>query len=149
MENPRIALPFNRAAWLRHLSPFIGLVLLLPGLISCARAADTQPVPTISFTISWNDPKHANLKVAGGYTIAQNILIAHTKDGGYVAVSAACTFEGTKLAYRLSSNQFYCATDGSTYDLQGKPINGPATKPLTVYNILSSKSTDGLFTITN
>ncbi len=149
MENPRISHPRIRPLWHRFASLFIGILLLLPGLTGCAKAADTPPVPTLSFTISWDDPKHANLKTAGGYTVEQGVLIAHVKDGSYIAVSANCTFEGTKLAYRLSSDQIYCATDGSAFDIHGKPVNGPATKPLTVYTIVSSKSTAGLFTITN
>lgn len=149
MENPNILTRFPQQSPHRFASLFIGFLLLLTGLTGCAQAADAPPVPTLSFTISWDDPKHANLKTAGGYTVEQGVLIAHVKDGSYIAVSANCTFEGTKLAYRLSSDQIYCATDGSTFDVQGKPVNGPATKPLTVYTIVSSKSTVGLFTITN
>ena len=149
MQNTRItAQPYRRVGH-RFGSLFVGFILLLTGLTGCAQAADAPPVPTLSFTISWDDPKHANLKTIGGYTVEQGVLIAHVKAGGYVAVSANCTFEGTKLAYRLSSDQIYCATDGSTFDIQGKATNGPATKPLTVYTIVSSKSTVGLFTITN
>lgn len=148
MENPRVASFLTRRFGLRFASLLTGL-LLQSCLTGCAKAADTTPQPTISFNISWNDPQHANLKTTGGYTEAQGVLIAHVKDGSFVAVSIACTFEGTKLVYRLSSNQFYCATDGSTFDLQGKPVGGPATKPLTLYTVISSKSTAGLFTITN
>ena len=149
MENPTVSRPRSRPAFYRLMGIGIGAFLLMQIVGSCAEAANTDnpPAQPLTFVISWDDPKHANLKVIGGYTVQRGVLVVHTKDDSYVAVSSACTFDNTQLSYRLSSNQFYCGSDGSNYDLKGIPVKGPATKPLIVHPLLINKGI-GQFTIT-
>ncbi|WP_332369453.1 Rieske (2Fe-2S) protein [Spirosoma telluris] len=66
--------------------------------------------------------------------------MVQTKDGKYVAVSANCTHEGTKLVYKLADNQFYCPLDLSRFDINGKVVAGPAQQSLTLYIIDSNFS---------
>lgn len=138
-----------RTGFGRLVSLLMGTLLLMQVVASCAKAADGTPTPTqpLTFVISWDDPKHANLKVIGGYTTEQGVLIVHTKDDTFVAVSSACTFDKTQLIYRLASNQFYCPNDGSNFDVMGAVVKGPATKPLTLHTVVANKSI-GQFTIT-
>lgn len=147
MQNPTTSRVVNRAGFVRLASIGIGAFLLMQVVSSCAEAANTPPAQPLTLVISWDDPKHANLKVIGGYTVQRGVLVVHTKDDTYVAVSSACTFDNTQLSYRLSSNQFYCGSDGSNFDLKGIPVKGPATKPLIVHPLVINKGI-GQFTIT-
>lgn len=149
MENHRTLLTSTRHQFFRFLSLSIGAFWLMQAVGSCAQAADTTPAPVqkLTFVISWDDPKHANLKVKGGYTVQQGVLIAHTKNDEYVAVSSSCTFDNTQLVYKLGSDQFYCGKDGSNFDLKGNRVNGPAVKSLIVHAVVANK-TIGQFTIT-
>lgn len=149
MENT-LSPVMNRSEFFRLVGTGIGAILLTRCISSCATGSDPNPAPAqkISFTLNWDDPKHANLKVKGGYTIEQGIIIAHTKDDQYVAVSAICTHQSAQLTYQLSGNQFYCPNHGSDFDLTGKPTNGPATQPLTRYT-LNVDTTTGNFTVTS
>lgn len=149
MQNPTVASPLSRNGFLRRVGAGLGAFWLMPVVGSCAGADDALPATNqkLTFIISWNDPKHANLKVKGGYTIEQGVLIAHTKNDEFVAVSSVCTFDNTQLVYKLSSDQFYCGKDGSNYDLRGIPVNGAAVKPLTIHPVVANK-TIGQFTVT-
>ena len=81
------------------------------------------------------DKANENLTVKGGYVVMNNVIIAQTKSGNFVAVSVNCTNDKTKLVFKATENQFYCPLDLSRFDTTGKVISGPATLPLTAYKI--------------
>ena len=62
------------------------------------------------------------------------VIVAHTP-GGYAAVSTACTHQGNSVMYDVGSNTFYCPAHGSRFGVDGSLDNGPATAPLTRYNV--------------
>lgn len=119
----------------------IGLVtlLLIHLAFGCSgqSGTDTTLVPTqgINFTLNLTDKANANLTVKGGYVITNNVIIAQTKSGNFVAVSVNCTYDKTKLVFKATENQFYCPLDLSRFDTTGKVVSGPATLPLTAYTI--------------
>ncbi|GAB2540734.1 hypothetical protein GCM10027085_34430 [Spirosoma aerophilum] len=87
----------------------------------------------VDFTLRLDDTANANLLVKGGYVITNKVIIAQTKDGVYVAVSANCTHANTILTFKLTENQFYCPLHLSRFDTTGKVVTGPATLPLLQY----------------
>lgn len=93
------------------------------------------PVQGINFTLNLADKANENLTVKGGYVVMNNVIIAQTKSGTFVAVSVNCTFDKTRLVFKAAENQFYCPLDLSRYDTTGNIISGPATLPLTAYRI--------------
>ncbi len=119
----------------------IGLVtlLLMHLAFGCSgqSGADTTLVPVqgINFTLNLADKANENLTVKGGYVVMNNVIIAQTRSGNFVAVSVNCTFDKTRLIFKAAENQFYCPLDLSRYDTTGKVISGPATLPLTTYKI--------------
>lgn len=89
----------------------------------------------VDFNINLDDPKYSSLKNNGGFVIVNDILIAKTLEGTYVAVSAKCTHEGKQITFRPTNNDFHCPSHDSIFSLQGKRMSGPAKKDLIQYKV--------------
>ncbi|MBD2701985.1 Rieske 2Fe-2S domain-containing protein [Spirosoma sp. BT702] len=132
-----------RHKFFRVLGTGIGALLLTGSASACTPEENpiidtTDAVQKIDFTLRLDDNANQNLKTKGGYVVVNNIIVAQTNDGKFVAASSKCTHDNTLLVYRPSANEFYCALDLSRFDITGKVIAGPATKALTLYNIDSN-----------
>ena len=100
----------------------------------CSKDGST-PAPTdVDFTINLSDPANAALGAAGGFIYKNNIIIARTQTNAYIAVSQACTHEGTTVQFQGANNRFFCPNHGATFSTTGSVTNGPATKALVSYN---------------
>jgi len=99
----------------------------------------------IDMTIQLDDARYSDLLKKGFYVVVNNrVIVANVQPNQYVAVSPKCTHEGTTLVYQPNNSSFYCALDGSRYDLTGKVTNGPATLPLTVYKVSNDQKSNSL-----
>lgn len=110
--------------------------LLIPacigGLSSCTKSNNNISAPTnVDFTL---DVSSGTLSVNGGFLTHNGVLVARTNTGTFIAVSAACTHEGTNVNYVASANDFLCPNHGAMYDSNGNVTRGPATQNLTKYN---------------
>lgn len=105
----------------------------LGGLASCGKSDSGSPsAPTnVDFTI---DVSSGALATNGGFLVVNNIIVARTNSGTFLAVSAACTHEGTNVNYVASSNKFVCPNHGAQFSSTGAVTLGPATRNLTSYN---------------
>ena len=106
----------------------------------CSKSADgpnmtpTPPPQTnVDFTIDLNASSSSNLNTAGGFIYMNNIIIVKTTSGSFLAVSQACTHEGTTVTYQLNGERFFCPNHGSTFSNSGAVLNGPANRALTQY----------------
>ena len=140
-------LPTDRPTMPRHeffrlVGTSIGAILLTRCIAGCAGQSGGDPTPkqNVDFTLALSDKANENLLIKGGYLITNDIIVAQTKTGEYVAVSANCTHQGTQLTFRSADNQFYCPLHLSRFDTTGKVVNGPATAPLTQYTVESNAS---------
>ena len=129
----------DRHEFFRIVGTSVGAILLTRYVAGCAGQGGSDPTPSqkVDFTVRLDDKDNANLKVKGGYVIANGIIIAQTKDGQFVAVSAdcTCTDQGTRLIFKPADNQFYCPLHLSRFDITGKVVVGPAVRPLTQYTV--------------
>lgn len=121
------------------------------GLTSCSSSSD-DPAPTtttttggattsgvtgttsgaIDFTIDLTHADFKKLKTEGEFVYVADIIIANAK-GVFVALSKACTHQGTTINYRSGTNDFLCPNHGSQFKTDGSVQKDPATKGLTVY----------------
>jgi len=148
MEN---TLPtMDRHEFFRLVGTGIGAILLGHSASGCAEHASEDPTPVasqkIDFTIQLNEQNNTNLMSKGGYVVVNNVIIAQTQAGSFLAVSAQCTYvEGkSQLVYRASENQFYCPLHLDRYDATGKVALGPATQSLTQYLVAPNLSSGTL-----
>ncbi len=115
----------------------IGAVaLLIPacvgGLSSCTKTSNNTTAPTnVDFAL---DISTGSLSANGGFLTHNGVLVARTNTGTFLAVSAACTHEGTNVNYVASANDFLCPNHGAMYDSNGTVTRGPATQNLSKYN---------------
>lgn len=54
---------------------------------------------------------------------------------GFFAISSICSHLGCNVKWNTANNGFDCPCHGSTFDKNGKNINGPAPKPLKWYKL--------------
>ncbi len=123
---------------------FGAALFLVPACIvgletSCSKDSTTNSTPVqtpsttptgVDFTL---DVSQGNLAVNGGFLVNNGIVVARTTTGTFLAVSSACTHQGTQVGYVSSSNSFHCPNHGANFSSTGAVTNGPATSNLTQY----------------
>ncbi len=117
----------------------LGKGAVVAGLVYCAGcASNNSDVPTaptnVDMTLDLSLSQYSALNNVGGSIITNGIIVGRTSTTSFVAVSVACTHQGTNVQFQLNNNRFYCPNHGSTYSLNGNVTNGPAARSLTKYN---------------
>ncbi|CAM3655713.1 Rieske (2Fe-2S) protein [Flavobacterium gelidilacus] len=118
---------------------FGAALILVPACIgglttSCSNDGSGSPAPApsgVDFTV---DVSTGSLATNGGFMVTNGIVIARTNTGTFLAVSAACTHDGTSVNYVASSNDFHCPNHGANFSNAGQHLSGPGSKNLTQYN---------------
>lgn len=112
----------------------MGVSIAIPvclGTLNGCSGQNPVPVPgNVDFTL---DVSSGSLSVNGGYLVRSGVLVARTSSGSFIAVSAACTHEGTTVRYNQAGNDFECPSHGATFSSTGKVTKGPARNNLAEY----------------
>lgn len=119
-----------------------GMIYLAPVLTSCSKSSiDTTTTTTgggnngaVDFTLDLTSATYASLNTNGGSVIKDNIIIAKTSAGAFIALSSICTHQGSTIGFENASSRFHCSNHGSNFGLDGSVLNGPATSALKKYN---------------
>jgi cytochrome b6-f complex iron-sulfur subunit len=104
------------------------------GLASSCSDDDGSPVPAptnVDFTLDISTGTLAN---NGGFLVHNGIVVARTTSGGFLAVSATCTHQGTNVNYSAAGNKFICPNHGAQFSSTGVVTQGPASSNLAQYN---------------
>ena len=94
---------------------------------------DNKGPTNIDFNLDLNSAENAVLLNNGGSLLTNDVIVAKTTAGIYIAVQRSCTHERYNLNYQSNNNRFYCANHGATFSESGVVTNGPASKSLVVY----------------
>ncbi len=90
--------------------------------------------PTTGTTVDLSNAANSKLNTKGNYIIINNIVVANTSDGKFVAVPLTCSHEGRKeVTYR--TNEFYCTAHGARFDNAGKGLNSDGRGGLKLYTV--------------
>ena len=120
-----------------------GLLFMAPAVTSCSKDSTTDPVGgggnntggAVDFTIDLTSPTYAALNTNGGSIVKDNIIIARTSAGAYVALTSICSHQQyNPIAFESANNRFHCPNHGSNFGTDGSVINGPALTALKKYN---------------
>ena len=118
----------------------VGKGAAVAGLVLCAGCSingggDIPTAPSnVDMTLDLTKSTYSSLNNVGGSVVVNGIIIGRTSANSFVAVSAACTHQGTTIQSQLNNNRFYCDNHGSTFAFDGTVTRGPAAKALTRYN---------------
>jgi len=115
--------------------------ICLGGIAGCGKLSNdsTPSAPSnVDFTL---DVSSGALASNGGFLVSQGILVARTNASTFLAVSAACTHEGTSVTYNAANNNFVCPNHGAQFSSTGMVTLGPATTNLKSYNTSLTNST--------
>ncbi|MBB6005522.1 Rieske 2Fe-2S domain-containing protein [Arcicella rosea] len=107
---------------------------------SCTNEGDVvQPLPSGGITFDLSAAANAALKTKGGYVVdrTNNIVVAYTNVGTYVAVTLICSHEGQKQITYVT-DKFYCTAHGATFDNTGKGTNSNGSAGLKTYTVTQS-----------
>jgi cytochrome b6-f complex iron-sulfur subunit len=118
--------------------------ICLGGIAGCGKSSTSStpsvpsPPSSVDFTL---DVSSGALASNGGFLVSQGILVARTNVGAFLAVSAACTHQGTTVNYNAANNNFVCPNHGAQFSSTGMVTLGPATTNLKSYNTSLTNST--------
>jgi cytochrome b6-f complex iron-sulfur subunit len=100
----------------------------------CGKAPITKTAPVVDITLDLTASSNAALTKNGGYMYIQGVIVARTNTGTYIAVSQACTHQGTSVVYSGANDEFICPAHGSYFGPTGVVGQGPANVSLKAYN---------------
>lgn len=70
------------------------------------------------------------------FTSGPVLIVRNPADSNtLVAVNPTCTHQNCTVGWQAEQKAFVCPCHGSTYGIDGKVSNGPATKPLSTYEV--------------
>lgn len=114
------------------------------GLVACSKSSGSNSVITptnVDFTVDLN----SQLLSEGDFLVKNGVIVARTNssnaNSSFVAVSAACTHQGTILNYNEAQGKFICPLHGSQFSKSGTVLQGPAASNLRQYNVAITGST--------
>ena len=116
------------------------------------RTEQCAPLPTVTGTrtasgITVTIDASSPLASVGGAALVQtavgDFLVAHTAQNAYSAMTAICTHQ-TCTVNGFQNQTFVCPCHGSTFDLNGHVLMGPAPASLRQY---ATQFSNGVLTI--
>jgi len=93
------------------------------------------PANTILFTIDLSSEEATSLKNEGGFIVKDDIVIAKSLSGTYIAATVICTHESRKEV-RFQKNEFLCSAHGARFDQNGNGLNEFGEEGLKIYKTL-------------
>ncbi len=106
-------------------------------LESCSSSSDPSPAVVktkVDFTLDLTATENAALLIDNGSLYNSGIIIVRLSSTNFVAVSQACTHQGTTIGFQSAAGNFLCPNHGSRFSTTGGVINGPAVSSLKKYN---------------
>jgi cytochrome b6-f complex iron-sulfur subunit len=98
----------------------------------------------ITLTIDASSPLTAVGSAALVQSSAGDFLVSRTAQDAFVALSATCTHQTCTIT-GFGNQQYVCPCHGSTFDINGRVLGGPAPAALSQY---PTQFTSGVLTIT-
>jgi cytochrome b6-f complex iron-sulfur subunit len=123
----------NREEFIKQLGVAALLTCTGSSILGCSSQADPAP-SNADFTLDLTSSQYAALNTVGGSVAANGIIIARLSTTEFVALSRACTHEGTAVNFRSSQNDFLCPNHGARFSTTGSVLEGPARSALKKYN---------------
>ncbi len=123
----------QRRNFLIRISSGAAAALAATHLTGCFSPSESLPNTPVDFTLDLS--QLPQLTKTSGFVIKDNVLVARTFQGDYVAATVICSHEQRKeIVFEGERNQFHCTAHDARFDASGKGLNKEGNKNLTVYN---------------
>ena len=134
----------KRKEFLEKLGIGAAFVLTSTCMGGCSRD-QADPPKDINFTIDLEDPKYAELQVFGSYIIEDQVVIARSNTGDYLAATLICSHEGlSQITYSEREGAWFCTAHEALFAEDGEGLNANGSKGLTIFN---TEKTDNLLRV--
>lgn len=129
----------NRRDLIKNIAAGSVTLFVAPAVLSSCGKDDPDPDPNPDpdpdeLIIDLNDSKYDSLGAAGGFYIAEQVIVINTGDG-FIALSSVCTHEGCAVSYNHGNGNLPCPCHGSVFSTTGSVLEGPAGSPLKKYDV--------------
>lgn len=133
----------DRKDFMKQVGLGFGAIMLMNCLQSCGESEIPDPMlnpgngDKVDFTLNLDATGNTALNQNGGFLVikSEGVIAARKLDGSFVAVSSACTHQGTTIdLYRKETDDFVCPNHGSVFSSTGAVKEDPATTALKKFN---------------
>lgn len=142
----------DRKEFLKSIGVGAAFVLTYGCLGACSKGEDLPfiapngsnlPENSPLFTIDLNSTEATNLAKEGGFIIKDDIVVAKSLSGAFLAATVICSHESRKeITFR--ENEFLCTAHGARFDQSGNGLNNFGARGLKIY---TTRLRDTLLTI--
>jgi cytochrome b6-f complex iron-sulfur subunit len=123
----------NRDEFLKQLG--VAAFVTCSGNLLFGCSSENEPGPSnVDFILDLSSSQYSALNTIGGSVSANGIIIARLSTSEFVALSRACTHEGTAINYRSGQKDFLCPNHGARFSTTGAVLQGPANSSLRKYS---------------
>lgn len=124
----------KRKEFIEKLGIGAAFVLTSTCMGSCTRD-NADPPNDVDFTIDLTQDKFLELQNFGSYVIENQIVIARSNSGEFLAATLICSHEElTQITYNDSEGAWFCTAHGALFDEEGVGLNANGSKGLAIYN---------------
>ena len=131
----------NRRDLIRNIAAGTATLFIVPSFVTSCEddPEDTNPNPDPdtdpdTLTIDLANNKYSSLASVGGSIVESSIIIMNTGDQ-FLALSSVCTHQGCEVSYNHGNSNLPCPCHGSVFNTTGSVLQGPASSPLTKYEV--------------
>lgn len=122
----------ERRDFIHKISAGAAIALVVTGIGSCLSPSEDPQATPVDFILNLN--LLPQLTKSGGFLIKENVLVAKTTQGDYIAATLICSHEQErKVMYDEANNQFHCTAHDARFDASGKGLNNNGKRNLTTY----------------
>lgn len=124
----------NRKEFLEKLGIGAAFVLTSTCLGSCTRDS-ADPIKDLDFSIDLTADKFLELNNFGSYVIEDQVVIARSNTGEYLAATLICSHEQlTQITYSDAQGAWLCTAHGALFSESGEGLNANGSKGLQIFN---------------
>ena len=116
------------------------------GVFACSGSSNAPSAPAKAVAIDGDDARIdlvlvPDLRLVGksvnvqGQDGMEPVVVAHVREGEYIAASMRCTHEGADIEYDKAKSRLKCASGGATFSLEGKHLSGAGGGALETYPV--------------
>jgi nitrite reductase/ring-hydroxylating ferredoxin subunit len=124
----------NRKEFIEKLGIGAAFVLTSTCLGSCTRDR-ADPIKDLDFVIDLTQDKFLELNNFGSYIIEDQVVIARSNTGDYLAATLICSHEQlSQITYSDTEGAWLCTAHGASFSEAGIGLNANGSKGLQIFS---------------